>query len=84
MDSSASMVAVEKATGDCCSFVAVIPELGDLQHSYEVDSEGVLTEIPVDDDIKLPEIKHASDISFISASCEPVNSCKHRACVGVV
>ncbi|MGI6217907.1 MAG: hypothetical protein ACOYIK_09900 [Coriobacteriales bacterium] len=28
MDSSIGMVAVDKATGECCNFVAVIPRLG--------------------------------------------------------
>jgi hypothetical protein len=43
-DSSANMVAVDKETGERCNFVAVIPELGSLRHTYEVRPGGELAE----------------------------------------
>lgn len=44
-DSSANMVAVDRATGRCCNFVAVIPELGGMLHAYEVLQDGSLVEV---------------------------------------
>lgn len=44
-DSSANMVAVDRRTGQCCNFVAVIPELGRVLHTYDVLTDGTLAEV---------------------------------------
>lgn len=49
MDSSANMVAVEKSSGECCNFVSVITELGELRHTYTMGEDGSLKEIPNED-----------------------------------